>query len=110
MWENDKKYNIKNVLVTRGDKLSLISKKSSLHSPTISKEVYDVSGAGDTVLAVIAACLPNKIEDTKVLTLANKAAGKVIAKIGTSPISLQDLFDSDLKTNNNKVFERFVKN
>ena len=101
-----KKYNIKNVLVTRGDKgLSLISKKSSLHSPTISKEVYDVSGAGDTVLAVIASCLPNKIEDTKVLTLANKAAGKVIAKIGTSPISLQDLFDSDLKTNNNKVFD-----
>ena len=54
-----KKYNIKNVLVTRGDKgLSLITKKASYHSLTISKEVYDVSGAGDTVLALIAASFP----------------------------------------------------
>ena len=49
-----KKYNIKNVLITRGEKgLSLIKKKR-FHSPTSSKEVYDVSGAGDTVLAVMA--------------------------------------------------------
>ena len=61
-----KKYNIKNVLVTRGEKgLSLISRKESLHSPTISKAVYDVSGAGDTVLAVIASCIPNNIDKIK---------------------------------------------
>ena len=58
-----KKYNIKNVLLQEEIKdLSLITKKTSFHSPTISKEVYDVSGAGDTVLAVIASCIPNKIE------------------------------------------------
>ncbi len=101
-----KKYNIKSVLITRGDKgLSLITKKASLHSPTISKEVYDVSGAGDTVLAVIASCMPNEIEETKALTLANKAAGKVIGKVGTSPISLKELFDNDSKVYTNKVFD-----
>ena len=92
-----KKYNIKNVLVTRGEKgLSLISRKESFHSPTISKEVYDVSGAGDTVLAVIASSIPNNIDKIKTLTLANKAAGKVIGKVGTSSITLQELFDNEL--------------
>ena len=101
-----KKYNIKNVLVTRGDKgLSLITKKASYHSPTISKEVYDVSGAGDTVLALIAASFPNKIEETKALTLANKAAGKVIGRIGTSPISLNELFDNVPRQHYNKIFD-----
>ena len=100
-----KKYNIKNVLVTRGDKgLSLITRKESFHSPTISKEVYDVSGAGDTVLSVIASCIPNNIDKIKTLTLANKAAGKVIGKVGTSSISLQELFDNELITNN-KIFD-----
>ena len=101
-----KKYNIKNVLVTRGDKgLSLITRKESFHSPTISKEVYDVSGAGDTVLAVIASCIPNNIDKIKSLTLANKAAGKVIGKVGTSTISLQELFDNKLITSSNKIFD-----
>ena len=61
-----KKYNINKVLITRGEKgLLLVSKKASVYSPTAAKEVFDVSGAGDTVLAVIAACYPNKIEEKK---------------------------------------------
>ena len=91
-----KKYNINKVLITRGDKgLSLVSNKKTIHSPTISKEVYDVSGAGDTVLAVVSACLPNKVEDEKILKLANKAAGNVVGKIGTSPVSIKELFGND---------------
>jgi D-beta-D-heptose 7-phosphate kinase/D-beta-D-heptose 1-phosphate adenosyltransferase len=101
-----KKYNIKNVLVTRGEKgLSLISRKESLHSPTISKAVYDVSGAGDTVLAVIASCIPNNIDKIKTLTLANKAAGKVIGKVGTSSITLQELFNNEITSSSNKIFD-----
>ena len=53
-----------------------------------------MSGAGDTVLAVVAACIPNKIKEDKVLSLANKAAGKVIAKIGTSSISIDELLEN----------------
>tara|TARA_Y100001936_G_C16058983_1_gene662962 strand:+ start:214 stop:1650 length:1437 start_codon:yes stop_codon:yes gene_type:complete len=101
-----KKYNIDRVLITRGEKgLSLISKKSSIHSPTTSKEVFDVSGAGDTVLAVIASCLTNKIEEKKILDLANKAAGKVIAKIGTSTISIEELIGDNLNLQKNKILD-----
>ena len=58
------------------------------------------------MLAVIASCFPNRIEETKTLTLANKAAGKVIVgKIGTSPITLKELFDNQQKTFNNKIFD-----
>ena len=99
-----KKYNFKKVLITRGEKgLSLISKKSAIHSPTSAKEIFDVSGAGDTVLAVVAACIPNKINEDKVLSLANKAAGKVIAKIGTSSISIDELLENKNGYSKDKV-------
>ena len=101
-----KKYNIKKVLITRGDKgLSLIGKRMSIHSPTTAKEVYDVSGAGDTVLAVVASCLPNKIEEKTVLSLANKAAGKVIAKIGTSSISINELLENKIRLSDEKILD-----
>ena len=57
------------------------------------------------MLALIAASFPNNIEETKALTLANKAAGKVIGKIGTSPITLRELFDNEPIKKNNKVFD-----
>jgi len=101
-----KKYNVSKVLITRGEKgLSLVSKRASVHSPTAAKEVFDVSGAGDTVLAVIAACLPNQIEEKKILSLANKAAGKVIAKIGTSTISLDELIKSKTNISKDKILD-----
>ena len=101
-----KKYNINKVLITRGEKgLLLVSKKASVHSPTAAKEVFDVSGAGDTVLAVIAACYPNKIEEKKILSLANKAAGKVVAKIGTSTISIDELIKNKKNNSKDKILD-----
>ena len=101
-----KKYNFGQVLITRGEKgLSLIKKKSFFHSPTATKEVYDVSGAGDTVLAVMAACIPNKINDKQSLSLANKAAGQVIAKIGTCPLSIKELLDDEIDSSKNKILD-----
>ena len=101
-----KKYNINKVLITRGEKgLLLVSKKASVHSPTAAKEVFDVSGAGDTVLAVIAACYPNKIAEKKILSLANKAAGKVVAKIGTSTISIDELIKNKKNNSKDKILD-----
>ena len=101
-----KKYNINKVLITRGEKgLLLVSKKASVYSPTAAKEVFDVSGAGDTVLAVIAACYPNKIEEKKILSLANKAAGKVVAKIGTSTISIDELIKNKKNNSKDKILD-----
>ena len=86
-------FKINNVLITRGEKgLSYINKKETIHSPTTKKEVFDVSGAGDTVLAIISICLANNILIKAALNLANQAAGIVVGKIGTSAITKNELF------------------
>lgn len=55
------------------------------------KEVYDVSGAGDTVLAVLAACIGNHEPYSRAVMIANKAAGIVVGKQGTQPILINEL-------------------
>ena len=61
--------------------------------PTEAREVYDVSGAGDTVVATLAAALAAGIPIADAIYLANKAAGIVVGKIGTSPILFKELQD-----------------
>ena len=90
------RYTIKKVLITRGSEgLSYIEKKETVHQPTKKIEVFDVSGAGDTVLAVLSVCVSNKVPVKKSLELANRAAGIVVGKIGTSTISLNELFKEE---------------
>ena len=78
-----KNYNIKNVLITRGEKgLTYVNEKIELHIKTSKIEVYDVSGAGDTLLAVVSSCFHVKdLNLSSVLSLANKAAGIVVGRI-----------------------------
>jgi len=62
------------------------------NSPTQAKEVVDVSGAGDTVMAVMIYCLVHGITNpAEMMNLANKAAGIVISKFGTSVVTLKEL-------------------
>lgn len=62
------------------------------NSPTQTKEVIDVGGAGDTVLATMIYCLAHDITDPKnMMDIANKAAGIVISRFGTSAITLKEL-------------------
>lgn len=95
-------YAFEHLLITRGAKgMSLISKdKAPLHLPATAKEVYDVTGAGDTVISVFAACLAAKMTATEAMTLANHAAGLVVSKLGAATISLSELtaFDSPQPT------------
>jgi len=87
-----KKYNISNIVVTRAEKgISLLNKKIFVHSPTSNQNVYDVSGAGDTVIATIAYCLGQGIDIEGCLHWANIAAGIVIKKLGAHPIRLNEL-------------------
>ena len=98
------KYNINNVIVTRGEKgLTFVNKKKTVHSPTRKIEVFDVSGAGDTVLAILAISISSKIEIEDVLFYANKAAGIVVGKIGTSTITKKELFKKDSFHNKDKI-------
>jgi rfaE bifunctional protein kinase chain/domain len=84
---------IEHVLVTRGEAgMSLFSGGGRcLHVPTEAREVYDVSGAGDTVLAALACFLArgDTLEDA--VRAANRAAGVVVGKFGTATVSLAEL-------------------
>ena len=82
-----------NVLITRGEKgMSLFEKKGAItHIPTKAKEVYDVTGAGDTVCATITLALACGCSLKKASILANHAAGVVVGKLGTSTVSLEEL-------------------
>ena len=88
------KCSIGGVLVTRSqDGMTLVRNDGSepLHLGATAREVFDVSGAGDTVVATLAAALASGIEIEKACALANAAAGVVVAKIGTATTSASEL-------------------
>jgi D-beta-D-heptose 7-phosphate kinase / D-beta-D-heptose 1-phosphate adenosyltransferase len=85
-------YRLGSLLVTRSEKgMSLVSAKEVTHVPTEAREVFDVSGAGDTVVATLAAALASGYPLPDAVILANKAAGIVVAKIGTVPVTHREL-------------------
>ena len=80
------------VLVTRSeDGMSLITPESVHHYPGAAREVFDVSGAGDTAVATLAAALAAKVPLLEAVQLANIAAGMVVGKVGTAVIHQTDL-------------------
>jgi len=81
------------LVLTRSEEgMSLFLADGSVeHLPTEAREVFDVSGAGDTVLAVIGACLAAGCPLTTAARLANLAAGLVVAKLGTSTVSAKEI-------------------
>jgi D-beta-D-heptose 7-phosphate kinase/D-beta-D-heptose 1-phosphate adenosyltransferase len=83
----------RNILITRGEHgMSLISADGRImHMPTQSKEVYDVTGAGDTVVAVLALALAAGGTVLDAACLANLAAGIVVGKMGTASVTLEEL-------------------
>jgi D-beta-D-heptose 7-phosphate kinase/D-beta-D-heptose 1-phosphate adenosyltransferase len=85
-------YNIANVLVTRSqDGMTLVCDDDVSHLPAHAREVYDVSGAGDTVVATLAVALSSGVSLEKAARLANMAAGIVVAKIGTAVVYPDEL-------------------
>ena len=71
--------------------MSLISEHSAEHFPSRAREVFDVSGAGDTVLATLGAGIAARIPASESAQLANVAAGIVVAKTGTAVVYTDDL-------------------
>ena len=91
------KYELDNLLITLSDKgMLLITDKEDYHIPTVKKEVFDVSGAGDTVIATLGACLANGYKIKKSVEIANMAAGIVVGKFGTAPVTLEELQEAVL--------------
>ena len=83
----------RNVLITRGELgMSLLDATGKVtHIPTTAREVYDVTGAGDTVIAAFALALTAGAEAGEAAIIANHAAGVVVGKVGTATVSLDEL-------------------
>ncbi len=80
------------LLVTRSEKgMSLFSRSGHLHLPTQAREVFDVTGAGDTVIAFLAAGLAAGETLADAAAIANLAAGIVVAKLGTATATPAEL-------------------
>lgn len=87
-----RKFSIDNLLVTRSEKGStLISSSGFKHERTRAVEVYDVSGAGDTMISTVAAFFVAGLPLVECISIANLASQIVIGKIGTYPIKADDL-------------------
>ena len=84
------------VLITRGDRgmMLLESNDRPVFVETAAREVYDVTGAGDTVIATLAAALASGATMFEAATLANHAAGIVVGKVGTATASADELLRS----------------
>lgn len=83
----------KNVLITRGEQgMSLLDAQDTLtHIPTVAREVYDVTGAGDTVIATLALSLAAGARLSEAAIIANHAAGIVVGKVGTATVTRGEL-------------------
>lgn len=81
------------MLVTRSEQGMTLLRRDheEFHLPTRAREVYDVTGAGDTVIATLALAIAAKAEYTQASALANMAAGIVVGKLGTSTVSEAEL-------------------
>ena len=82
------------LLVTRSEEgMSLYTADGPLNIPAQAREVYDVSGAGDTVIATLAAMLACGQTLREALPVANRAGGIVVGKFGTASVSYEELFE-----------------
>ncbi|MGD9123822.1 MAG: PfkB family carbohydrate kinase, partial [Desulfarculaceae bacterium] len=82
------KFGFEHVLVTQGaGGMTLFTTDAETHIPTAAKQVFDVTGAGDTVISTLTLALVSGLEPTEAALLANLAAGVVVAEVGTSAIT-----------------------
>ncbi len=84
------------LLVTRGEHgMTLLSRNAEpLHLPTHAREVFDVTGAGDTVISVLAASLAARKPLAEATQLANIGAGIVVGKMGTATVNTDELAEA----------------
>ncbi|MBT8141984.1 MAG: bifunctional D-glycero-beta-D-manno-heptose-7-phosphate kinase/D-glycero-beta-D-manno-heptose 1-phosphate adenylyltransferase HldE [Gammaproteobacteria bacterium] len=87
-----KQMSVNNLLVTRGSRgMYLDMEDGAVAIKSAAKEVHDVTGAGDTVIATLATAIASGESKTNAVKLANIAAGVVVGKVGTATLSQQEL-------------------
>ena len=90
-----KKLSCKAVLITRGEQgMSLFEKNKVTHIPTVARKVYDVTGAGDTVISAFTLASASGANMEEAAVIANHAAGIVVAEVGTAVSTPEQLLGS----------------
>jgi rfaE bifunctional protein kinase chain/domain len=85
------------LLITRSEEgMTLYRRGSRLHVTAQAREVYDVSGAGDTVIATLGVAIGSGLPMDEAVRIANRAAGIVVGKFGTAIVQPHELFGSEL--------------
>lgn len=104
-------YALKNLLITRGEEgMSLFIDSKHIKIPTFAQEVFDVTGAGDTVIATIGAGLSSGIPLIKSCIIANLAASVVVGKVGTATATPEEIEDrwNKLGSSVKKTLEKYL--
>ncbi len=84
--------NLTYTLITRSERgMTLFDGNGCHHIPTAARDVFDVTGAGDTVIAVFTTCLARGDDPLTAATTANKAAGVVVGKVGTATATWEEI-------------------
>jgi len=87
------------LLITRSEEgMTLYQRGKRLHVPAQAREVFDVSGAGDTVIATVAVMLGSGADFAQAVETANRAAGIVVGKFGTAVVHPAELFGGSAET------------
>lgn len=87
--------NLEYLLVTRSEEgMTLFTNTDTTNYKTVAQEVFDVSGAGDTVIATLALMLANGVNVHQAVQVANIAAGVVVGKVGTATVSKAELLQA----------------
>jgi D-beta-D-heptose 7-phosphate kinase/D-beta-D-heptose 1-phosphate adenosyltransferase len=98
-WNLLKELDLESILITLGAKgMALFEKNGSFtHLPTVAKKVFDVTGAGDTVIGVLTALVAAGASKLEAAFVANQAAGIVVEFIGTAFVEKDKLYDAVLE-------------
>jgi rfaE bifunctional protein kinase chain/domain len=91
-----KELDLQALLLTRSEEgMTLYTEQGPVHFPTMAREVFDVSGAGDTVIATMAVMLGSGLPMEQAAEIANRAGGIVVGKLGTATVTKEELFGVD---------------
>lgn len=84
---------LQGLLLTRSEEgMTLFTEEDVTHVPATAREVFDVSGAGDTVIATMAVMMANGMRMQDAVVIANRAGGIVVGKLGTATVTKEELF------------------
>ncbi len=86
-------FDLRALLITRSEAgMTLFTAQGMVHQPALAREVYDVSGAGDTVIATLGVMLAAGLPLAEAMAWANRAAGIVVGKLGTAVVTPDELW------------------